>query len=201
LLTVLPDCISKLGRSDTSPDDRAINLCWTLHLVGDMHQPLHCISRYSTDVKQGDMGGNAVAVRVGGKPTNLHAYWDEVLGTSQAYLAIDQLATTICAAPVHDPHSMRELKEHRTLDSWVQEGFEKAKAIVYLNGDLKGANWKGLDTGQIAPDAVPPLPIGYEANARDLACRQAALAGYRLADILDNALKPLAVAKPSEASR
>jgi hypothetical protein len=201
LLTVLPDCVAKLGRSDTAPEDRAINLCWVLHLVGDMHQPLHCVSRYSSEFKQGDMGGNALAIRPGAKPMNLHWYWDDVLGTSTAYLAIDQLATTICAAPVHDPHAMRELAEHRTIESWVQEGFEKAKAIVYLNGELKGANWKGWDTGQVTIDAVPPLPVGYEGNARELACRQAALAGLRLTEVLENALKPLAVPKPSELSR
>ncbi len=190
LLTVLPDCVAKLSRADTSPEDRAINLCWVSHLVGDMHQPLHCVSRYSSEYRQGDMGGNALAIRSRSKPMNLHAYWDEVLGTSTAYLAIDQLAVTICAAPVHDPHAMRELTQHRTVDSWVQEGFEKAKAIVYLGGDLKGASWHGWDTRQISADDVPELPTSYEANARDLACRQAALAGYRLAEILDNALKP-----------
>ncbi len=42
ILTVLPECIDKANRSTGA--DRAIHLCWVLHLVGDIHQPLHCVS-------------------------------------------------------------------------------------------------------------------------------------------------------------
>ena len=39
------------------------------HFVGDIHQPLH-VGRRS------DRGGNTVDVRVNGRSSNLHAYWD-----------------------------------------------------------------------------------------------------------------------------
>ena len=29
-----------------------------IHYVGDFHQPLHCIDRYSDDYLNGDIGGN-----------------------------------------------------------------------------------------------------------------------------------------------
>jgi hypothetical protein len=31
-----------LADSKTSPEERAVYLSWLIHLVGDMHQPLHC---------------------------------------------------------------------------------------------------------------------------------------------------------------
>ncbi|MDX5420523.1 MAG: S1/P1 nuclease [Hymenobacteraceae bacterium] len=44
-------------------------LKYLVHLVGDLHQPLH--------VGTGDdMGGNAVKVQWFGKPSNLHSVWD-----------------------------------------------------------------------------------------------------------------------------
>jgi len=46
-----------LGSNDD--DLKAFDLSWLLHLVGDLHQPLHCTTR----VSQGHPGGDA-----GGKP-------------------------------------------------------------------------------------------------------------------------------------
>ena len=44
-------------------------LKYLVHLVGDLHQPLHV-------GKEGDTGGNAVKVQWFGQPSNLHRVWD-----------------------------------------------------------------------------------------------------------------------------
>ena len=95
ILTVLPDCVAKLTRSDSSAEDRAVNLCWIEHLIGDLHQPLHCIGVYSDHYPQGDAGGTKFVVRPRNMPVNFHYYWDDLLGTSESYTAIDFLETTI----------------------------------------------------------------------------------------------------------
>ncbi len=52
------------------PDlERAEAVKWIVHLVGDLHQPLHVGER-------GDRGGNDVRVRWGDQQTNLHWIWD-----------------------------------------------------------------------------------------------------------------------------
>lgn len=188
LLTAVPQCVAKLSRADTAAADRAVALCWILHLVGDVHQPLHAVSLFSNDYKLGDMGGNSLAVRNHGVPIRLHAFWDDLLGTPNTYMAIDQLALTIMAAPVHDPDKMPEIKKHATLASWHVESHEYAVAFAYLNGHLKSANWRAFENHEIQKDDIPELPQGYEANARELAGRRIALAGYRLADLLSQAL-------------
>ncbi len=188
LETVLPECMAKVGRADTTPEDKAINLCWVLHLVGDVHQPLHCAALYSADYKLGDMGGNALAIRSRGVPMRLHGYWDDLLGTGTTYIAIDQSAVTITTSSVHDPDKMPELKKHTTLASWVTESHDYAVALVYLDGRLRFANWRAFENREIQKDDIPELPPGYEANARELACRRVALAGYRLADLLSQIL-------------
>jgi hypothetical protein len=45
------------GHKDDDPARRAIALCWLLHLVGDIHQPLHGTTRFSDDYPEGDVGG------------------------------------------------------------------------------------------------------------------------------------------------
>ena len=91
---------------------------------------------------------------------------------------------TITSSSVHDPEKMPEFKKHTTLASWVAESHDYAVALAYLNGNLKSANWRAFENHEIQKDDIPELPPGYEANARDLACRRVALAGYRLADLL-----------------
>lgn len=52
-----------------SADDQRTALRFVVHIIGDLHQPLH--------VGTGtDRGGNAVKVTWFGKPTNLHTVWD-----------------------------------------------------------------------------------------------------------------------------
>jgi hypothetical protein len=48
---------------------RAEALMYVVHLVGDIHQPLHCADN-------NDRGGNTVQVKFRGRPTNLHKVWD-----------------------------------------------------------------------------------------------------------------------------
>ncbi len=50
-------------------DKIAMALKELFHLVGDLHQPLHC--GYAED-----KGGNAIEVGYDGNPTNLHKLWD-----------------------------------------------------------------------------------------------------------------------------
>ncbi|HEY3934219.1 MAG TPA: S1/P1 nuclease [Gemmatimonadales bacterium] len=61
-----------LGDRSRPDSARGIALRWVVHLVGDLHQPLHAGER-------GDRGGNDVKVTFQGKPTNLHSIWDSGL--------------------------------------------------------------------------------------------------------------------------
>ncbi len=55
---------------------RAIALCWLLHLIGDIHQPLHTGGLVTARLfPDGDRGGNGIRLRDG----NLHALWDQAL--------------------------------------------------------------------------------------------------------------------------
>jgi len=56
---------------------KSYDLSWLLHLVGDVHQPLHSTTRVSTTKPDGDDGGNGVKLT---SPANLHTFWDDVLG-------------------------------------------------------------------------------------------------------------------------
>ncbi len=68
IYTELNTIISELEKS-SNPADMKLDLMILIHLVGDVHQPLH-------DGYGNDKGGNEIRVSLLGKETNLHSAWD-----------------------------------------------------------------------------------------------------------------------------
>ncbi|MEO6361355.1 MAG: S1/P1 nuclease [Sphingomicrobium sp.] len=62
----------------TSPEHRALALRFIVHIIGDLHQPLH-------NGRPGDRGGNEVKVKWFGRDTNLHAVWDTAIIEETGY--------------------------------------------------------------------------------------------------------------------
>jgi hypothetical protein len=69
-------CEKALTSSTTSPELRAIYLPYLIHLIGDLHQPLHCASLFSSMYPDGDKGGNDFNVRPNTRGIKLHNLWD-----------------------------------------------------------------------------------------------------------------------------
>jgi len=67
-----------LKDANKTRDEKIFALKWIVHLVGDLHQPMHVS-------QAGDKGGNAITVTFGGKPSNLHRLWDSDLLEHQGY--------------------------------------------------------------------------------------------------------------------
>ncbi len=69
ILTALAQIIGKLREGGLSAEEEAFNLKMLIHLMGDLHCPMHA-GRLS------DRGGNNVPVTFFSKPTKLHSIWD-----------------------------------------------------------------------------------------------------------------------------
>jgi hypothetical protein len=168
--------IAALPQSSGATDDvRSYDLVWLIHLVGDLHQPLHAISRYTLQIPNGDNGGNAESViPATGETVALHAYWDGIFGSyASPYGAIfdatangglSSRSTNPTAAGVQDPQS------------WAEESAEVAKTFAYASPVSSGTN-------------SVMLTRDYETNARNVAYSRAALAAARLANLLNAALQ------------
>ena len=87
VLWALDKVVSELKAGGLSPEQEAINLKVLVHLIGDVHQPLH--------VGNGtDRGGNDVQVEWFGNRSNLHRVWDsEMINSKQ--LSFTELADFI----------------------------------------------------------------------------------------------------------
>jgi hypothetical protein len=70
----IEDFRAELADARLDPERRGEALRWLIHMVGDVHQPLHAADRH-------DRGGNDLKVSVSGasgrsSETNLHRFWD-----------------------------------------------------------------------------------------------------------------------------
>jgi S1/P1 Nuclease len=176
LVTQLNLMIAALSASSGPLDDiRSYDLVWILHLVGDAHQPLHAVGRFTASIPNGDAGGNAESViPATGETIALHAYWDRVFGgysspfgavfDADAEEGIGRIAVNKIAAQISDP------------ETWIKESAELARQFAYAPPVSTGTN-------------AVLLTREYETNARNIARSQAALAAARLANLINNALK------------
>ena len=156
-----------------SADDGLVSydVSWLLHLVGDVHQPLHCATRVSRGELEGDRGGNAEEVKTCNACAleRLHAFWDAVLGTGEDPEAVIPFAK---ALPRPDDRAARNLDAA----AWIAESFREAQRDAYV---------RPVEAG----DGPFTLTSQYQAHARQLAEERIAVAGARLANLLNAELK------------
>ena len=160
-----------LSDSNTVPELKAASLSWLIHLVGDVHQPLHCSSLFNDTYPEGDRGGNEFYVKPADRVVRLHSLWDGLLGTRIHPQTQFNDAVRIDAQ--YSRSSLPELTKDTTPKSWSLESRQLAIDKGYLGGKLNGST---------SSETAPPLPEGYTTTAKEVAEKQAALAGYRLAD-------------------
>ena len=60
--------------------DKGVAVRVILHVVGDIHQPLHAATRVSAQFPKGDRGGNLMLLGRNPVAKNLHSYWDKGAG-------------------------------------------------------------------------------------------------------------------------
>jgi hypothetical protein len=172
-LTQIKMLTSGLSPSSGLPDDvRSYDLVWLLHLVGDAHQPLHATARFSHDLPHGDQGGNKVMVMpASGETIALHAYWDRLLGSysTPEGAIMDALVSKDTKLPEPDVTLAAEANP----DDCFRESEKLAEDFVYAEPVKSGTSPYTLDRP-------------YETNARDVARKQAALAGARLANLVSH---------------
>jgi hypothetical protein len=172
--------ILKSHQPGVSDARKALALCWIFHQEGDIHQPLHAVSRYSSAFPEGDRGGNLVHPFPNPRGTrpyskNLHAYWDDQLGDDDVVKTFDALTERVEVLISEFPRAKFSKAELDVDDVriWARESVELARDTVYRDLDPEVSSYD-------------ELPVAYEADAQKLARRRIALAGYRLAEILND---------------
>ena len=171
--------VIQMLRKGTGSDKKDAELLgYLFHLAGDIHQPMHAVTRFSAQNPDGDLGGNRFRVNLP-EVTNLHAYWDAAADLFHFWSAerpmsestrrrFGQYVRMVVSANPPNANLNWQVTEPRT---WAQESFELGRNVAY-----------GL------PENSTPT-AAYTERARTIASARLALAGYRLAHLL-NTLYP-----------
>lgn len=176
----------KIFRNPKEPKaKRSFAIKFLVHLVGDLHQPLH--------VGNGlDQGGNKCRVFFHRKETNLHQLWDEKM-IEFTRLSYTEMANYI---DVFDKKSLKEMQTGTFL-SWAQESKDLRNSvypqeIVPLTGAAKkNAAEKELKSycnpdQNIQDDIIPRLSYDYSYKFMPIAEQRMRLAGVRLAKLIND---------------
>lgn len=171
------ESVRTVQNSSLPMEQRAAHLSWILHLVGDVHQPLHTVALVSEIYPEGDRGGNLFFVRPTeeSRGVNLHAFWDSLLGRSDQVRNARNETTRL----LHGTEASYRPPEGDTtrIGDWTLEGRALAIEYVYVRGTVGSA----LEENK---EQAPLLPSDYARIAKGVAEQQAIKAGIRLARIL-----------------
>lgn len=155
LVTGIEQCKRIIKDENSSDEDKAFYLKMLIHLVGDLHQPMHI-------GLEEDRGGNDVKVKWHFKDSNLHKVWDSQMIDSYG-MSYSELAAN---APYITRSQVKSLQKGTAVD-WVNET-QILTEVVY---------------GSVKPDEN--LRYEYSYKYFETVRTQMQIAGIRLAEVLN----------------
>lgn len=151
--------------------ERARFLAFVVHIAGDLHQPLHTVTRITSAHPEGDRGGNLFKVKWDQKKMSLHQLWDGGVGVLNGPAKVDESDVLAKSLMTRYPENFfGDRTKELSLVEWKKEGMKNATTYVYNTEEEK------------------PLGGAYINAGRKVAEEEITLAGYRLGRLLNQLL-------------
>jgi S1/P1 nuclease len=175
ITNALHEHLSVLKDSNAKVESRIEAAKFIIHLVGDIHQPLHCATRVTQNHPHGDTGGNGFPLKDPNK--ELHSLWDSGLHQFPRELAgfqpppLDQVHSAVQnLATAFDFTAEKTACAQNGLDigAWAQESSQLAQTNAYV----------GITENQ--------KPSADYLKKSELAQKRVIWAGFRLAALLNS---------------
>lgn len=161
---------SFITNEKANPYERARFLALLVHIVSDIHQPLHTVALVTPTFPEGDHGGNDYIVSYRNKKTNLHKIWDDGVGGFELSFSADEAELVSQANLISSRYPcsfFAERLRQSDVKQWIKEGLTIADTIVYSTPQNQ------------------PVSSAYVKKGNQVAEQQVALAGCRLANMLN----------------
>ena len=166
ILEALAQFEAVLRDAGSSKQAKAEALRFTVHFVGDIHQPLH--AGYGKD-----RGGNDIKVNWFGEPTNLHAVWDTEL------IEYESLSYTEFAAFIdHAKTAQINTWQQAPALEWAKESRALLEDVYEVGNNLSEEN------------SLPNLGYSYTFKNKSTLQQRLLQAGIRLAGVLNAIFMP-----------
>jgi hypothetical protein len=160
--------VQSLESPRTTALNKAMALRVILHVIGDIHQPLHSIAKVSKAYPQGDAGGNYYSLTKNTVGRSLHEFWDNGAGYLISNKPVKYQDILKTARHIEKKYPCRSLPVGQVdVSHWLDESRKIGIEKVYA--PLKGSS---------------KIPAQYQSAAQKISQYQIALAGCRLAKLL-----------------
>jgi hypothetical protein len=170
--------VAVLADTRTSPRERDEALKWVVHLLGDIHQPMHAADN-------ADQGGNLVPVALEGVHTrgreSLHRAWDNELVRLVLHAPRGQQPPRDLDELAAEAANLEREVGRGTPESWARESNNLARNVAY--------RYPGFACNRVPPGIVV-LDAAYLQDAELVVRERLLLAGARLATLLNQTLLP-----------
>lgn len=184
LIKSIDEQIAVIKSKKTSKDKKIFALKFLVHLLGDLHMPLH--------VGNGsDLGGNLCKVIFHNEEVNLHKLWD-IQMIKHSRLSFTEIVNFL---DIHSKDKIKKFQEGKTLD-WAKESKElreKIYPIVKKPSEVKtppkGVQWYCQKDLKVSNDKLPQLGFPYTYKFMPILEMRLTQAGYRLAKTINNIFK------------
>jgi hypothetical protein len=160
-----------LGDRAAAQPLRVEALKFLIHLVGDLHMPLHAYAPLNHPA--------GAWVRIGRTTDKLHLWWDNEFVDALGFDS-SELATILAARVTADE---RREWEQGTPETWANESFRITHDFVTRHG-LLAVPW-----GQVSEDKPVVLPPSIIDEVKPIVAQRLKMAGVRLAWLLNQAFK------------
>lgn len=158
LVTGIAHCKKIITDKNSSDDDKAFYLKLLIHLIGDLHQPMHI-------GLEEDRGGNDIKLQWHYKDTNLHKVWDSEM-INKYGMSFTELAKNVNHLSKEE---VKRIQEGSIID-WVNETQTLTKTVYQ------------------SAKAGDNLRYRYSYKHFDTVRSQLQIAGIRLAKVLNDIL-------------
>jgi hypothetical protein len=180
LLKSISEQLAVLRDPAASDDQKAFSLKFVIHLVGDVHMPLH--------VSDGtDQGGNLCKVTYMARTYSLHSLWDEGM------IDFTNLSFTEMAKFISEGKTGEDVKAARngSVLDWALES-KKLAATLYpaeVIPSTEPAVGRSYCKKEVLPEEMPKLSYEYAYKFYPIIEKRLYDAGVRLAMLLNENLK------------
>ncbi len=186
-------CNLVLKNQRSTLEDQQTCLKLLVHIVGDIHQPLHAATLYNRQHPKGDHGGNSFKIK-SRIANNLHLFWDRGLGEFRPFeksKAQTGLMIYLFAQGIEQRYPLKYFQQTKVSNLNATEPETPQLTQDHDKLSLPPIEW-ALESRGFAESFVYQLDENtspseeYINQGRVIAEKRLALAGYRLAAMLNS---------------
>lgn len=174
---------------DAPLSEKALSARILIHVLADIHQPMHAVSRFNRRNPKGDKGGNLFFLKGKGIPPNLHAYWDSAGGWLQNKARTKKGRKAKKGRGYYYQNYLPILRQFSGLANRLEQEYPcDTESLAFAPQKWAEESWHIAVTKAYSIRMRQRPSQAYQQMVKNISQERIALAGCRLAALLNHCL-------------